>query len=263
MHSPIPWMGGKRRLAGHLLSVMPQHICYVEPFAGGAAVLFARPEPAKCEVINDLDGDLINFYRVIKHHLEEFARQFKWALVSREIFKWEAMTPVETLTDIQRAARFYYLQKSCFGAKSDRRTFGTSTTGGPKLNLCRMEEDISAAHLRLSRVLIEHLDWAACVEKYDRPATLFLVDPPYLGLAGYRNPFPADQYQKLADTVASLKGKAIITLNDHPEILRTFGHLRHDRLPIKYTVGGPGAATSTEVIFYNYSPPVKPPVKPV
>lgn len=121
----IPWIGGKRRLARHLLPLFPAHDCYVEPFCGAAALLFLK-EPAKTEVINDVNSDLVNLYRVVKHHLEEFVRQFKWALTSRELFGWLKETPPATLTDIQRAARFYYLQRMAFGGKIESQTFGTA-----------------------------------------------------------------------------------------------------------------------------------------
>lgn len=99
--SPIvPWIGGKRRLAKHLLPLFPDHSCYVEPFCGAAALFFMK-DPVKTEVINDINGDLVSLYRVVKHHLEEFVRQFKFALSSRQIFEWLRETPVEPLTDIQ------------------------------------------------------------------------------------------------------------------------------------------------------------------
>jgi DNA adenine methylase len=148
-----------------LLSRFPPHHCYVEVFAGGAAVFFAR-NPAPSEVLNDVNGELVNLYRVVTHHLEEFVRQFKWALSSRQVFKWLQDTRHETLTDVQRAARFFYLQQQTFGGKVAGQTFGTSTTA-PAINLLRIEETLSAAHLRLaSGVTIEHLDWAACIERY-------------------------------------------------------------------------------------------------
>ena len=106
MSTPIiPWMGGKRRLADRLIPLFPPHECYVEVFAGGAALFFMRPQPAPVEVLNDLNGDLVTLYRVVQNHLEEFVRQFKWALSSRQVFEWQKMTRPETLTDIQRAAR--------------------------------------------------------------------------------------------------------------------------------------------------------------
>lgn len=126
----IPWMGGKSRLAKDIIPLFPQHTCYVEPFAGAAA-LFFKKEPAKAEVLNDVNGDLVNLYRVVKHHLEEFVHQFNFALVSRQMFEWAKMTHPETLTDIQRAARFFFLQRLAFGGKVDGQTFGTSTTTPP------------------------------------------------------------------------------------------------------------------------------------
>jgi DNA adenine methylase len=87
----IPWMGGKSRLAKQDPAAdSPAHVCYVEPFAGGAAIFFMK-EPSECEVLNDVNGELVNLYRVVQHHLEEFCRQFKHALVSRQIYTWEQM----------------------------------------------------------------------------------------------------------------------------------------------------------------------------
>lgn len=118
----IPWIGGKRRLADRIIPQFPAHKCYVEVFAGGAALYFMRP-PADVEVINDVNGELINLYRVVKNHLEEFVRQFKYALSSRDVFKWLLQTPPHTLTDIQRAARFFYLQQQAFGGKVEGQTW--------------------------------------------------------------------------------------------------------------------------------------------
>ncbi len=221
----VPWIGGKRRLAARILPMFPAHLCYVEPFAGAAALLFLK-DPAKAEVLNDINGDLVNLYRVVKHHLEEFVRQFKWALASREIFRWLQATPPETLTDIQSAARFYYLQQLCFGARVQGRTFGTSTTNPHGLNLLRLEEQLSAAHLRLSRVTIERLPWEECLARYDREHTLFYLDPPYWGTEGYGVPFELEQYARLAAAMRELEGKAILSINDVPEMRRAFAGLR-------------------------------------
>lgn len=247
----IPWIGGKRRLADRLIPQFPPHSCYVEVFAGGAALYFLRP-PADVEVINDINGDLVNLYRVVKNHLEEFVRQFKYALSSREVFKWLQDTPLETLTDIQRAARFFYLQQHCFGGKVDGQTWGTATTA-PPVNLLRIEENLSAAHLRLSRAFIENMDWAKCIERYDRPHTFFYLDPPYWETAGYGVDFGLEQYEKMAGMMRALKGKAIISLNDHPDIRRAFDGFQMDAVPIQYTVGGGGkGADRMELIIYSW-----------
>ncbi len=248
----IPWMGGETRLAKEILPLFPEHQCYVEVFAGGAA-LFYKKEPAKVEVLNDINGELVNLYRIVQHHLEEFVRQFKWAISSRQVFEWEKMKNPETLTDIQRAARFYYLQKLAFGGKVDGQSYGTATTSPPRLNLLRLEEDLSAAHLRLSRVNIENLDWAKCIEKYDREHTLFYLDPPYYETAGYGVDFGLEQYEKMAELARTIKGKMVISINDHEVIEKVFKGLSNKRLNINYTVGGAGKKKkATELLIWNW-----------
>ncbi|EJX5188299.1 DNA adenine methylase [Salmonella enterica] len=246
----VPWIGGKRRLAKHILPMFPAHTCYVEPFCGAAALYFLKT-PSKTEVINDINGELVNLYRVVKHHLEEFIRQFKWALVSRQIYKWLQDTPEETLTDIQRAARFYYLQKQAFGGKVADHTFGTSTTSAPRFNLLRIEEELSMAHLRLSRTLIEHLDWHQCIERYDRPHTLFYCDPPYWGTEGYGVDFPIDNYVHMAELARSIKGKMIISVNDIPEMRQAFNGLNIQTVDINYSLAGKPSPRQ-ELVICNF-----------
>lgn len=252
-HSPIiPWIGGKRRLAKHILPMFPEHTCYVEPFAGAAALYFLK-EQVKVEVLNDVNGELVNLYRVVKHHLEEFTRQFKWALTSREIYKWMQITPEETLTDIQRAARFFYLQKNAFGGKVSGQSFGTATTSPPRLNLLRLEEDLSQAHLRLSQTYIEHLDWSTCIAKYDREHTLFYCDPPYYGTEGYGVDFGIEQYDRMAELARLIKGKMVISVNDIPEMRKAFAGLQMESLPITYTVGGgKKGSKAAELVIRNW-----------
>lgn len=247
----IPWMGGKSRLADRILPLIPAHTCYVEPFAGGAAIFF-RKAPSECEVLNDVNGELVNLYRVVQHHLEEFCKQFKYELISRQRFEWHKLAAPETLTDIQRAARFFYLQKTAFGGKSDGQSFGTTTTTSPKFNLMRVEQDLSMAHIRLSGATIEHLDWQEVVEKYDRPHTVFFMDPPYWDTQGYGVEFGREQYDEMASLARSIEGKMIITVNDHPEMQRAFAGLPMEAVGITYSVGGgANSQAAQELIIRN------------
>ncbi|QHQ16565.1 DNA adenine methylase [Pectobacterium parmentieri] len=246
----VPWIGGKRRLAKHILPLFPAHTCYVEPFCGAAALYFLK-HPSKAEVINDINGELVNLYRVVKHHLEEFVRQFKWALVSRQIYKWLQAVPEETLTDIQRAARFYYLQKQAFGGKVEDRTFCTATTSPPRFNLLRIEEELSMAHLRLSRTVIEHLGWAECIQRYDRPHTLFYCDPPYWGTEGYGVEFGLENYVRMAQLARDIKGKMIISVNDIPEMRQAFEGLNLQSVGINYSLSGK-PAPRRELVICNF-----------
>lgn len=252
-HYPIfAWPGGKRRLAKKLLPIFESriHSCYVEAFAGGGSMLFMR-SPVENEVLNDINADVVNLYRVVKNHLEEFIKQFHWGINSRQIFEWHKITPTEILTDIQRAARFYYLQKLAFGGKVSSQTFGISPSSPPRFNILRLEEDLSQAHLRLSRVWIEHLTWQTCISKWDRDYTLFFLDPPYWETEGYGVPFELEQYEQLAEKMRTMKGSAVLTINDHPEMQRIFKEFEVESVNIDYTIGGGGTGKGRKELIYK------------
>lgn len=250
----VPWLGGKRRLAQIILPRFPSHQCYVEPFAGGAALLFMRRRPAKSEVLNDINGELINLYRVVQAHPEELIRQFQWSLTSRQTFALLKVSDPGQLTDIQRAARFYYLQRLAFGGRVTGQTFGTSTTGAVRFNPLRIHDQLRAAHGRLSRVGIEQLPWQDCIRRYDRPHTLFYCDPPYWETAGYGPAFQFSEYQELARMMAALRGRAILSINDHPAIRDCFKGFYMEDLSIRYSPGGGAGKEARELLIFSYDP---------
>ncbi len=255
MSSLFPWLGSKSRIAKRILAAMPEHETYCEVFAGSAAILFARPEPAKTEVLNDLDREVVTFFRVLQHHLVEFCSTFKWAINSREMFKWLEGTDPDSLTDIRRAARFYYLQRLAFGGKRVGQTYGVAVGRGPRINFVRLEEDLSEYHQRLAQVVVECLPWQECLRRYDRPETLFFLDPPYWETEGYATPpLELADYRTLAAALASLRGKAILTLNDHPDMRQIFGRFRSEAVDLA-EFGGAGKAAGRrrrELIFYTW-----------
>lgn len=140
-----------------------------------------KKEPSMVEVINNLDSDIIIFYRVVQNHLEEFLKQFKWLFTSREWFQdWKNQLEVRGLTDIQRAARYYYIQRLAFGGKVKHRSYGVQIDRAiPRINILRIEEEMSTVHLRLAHVRIENLTWQNLIKRYDKPDTFFYCDPPY------------------------------------------------------------------------------------
>jgi DNA adenine methylase len=222
MKSPLNYLGGKSRLAKTIVARIPEHTCYCEPCSGAAWVFFTK-EPSKAEILNDRDGELVTFWRVIQHHLPAFLDCYKYAVISRQVFEWEKMKRPETLTDIQKAVRYYYLQRLCFGGKVDGRTFGTSATSGPRLSLSDMEERLLEVHWRLKDATIENLDVCDCIQRYDRPETFFYVDPPYYRTCqGYAHKFSDADFLRLRDTLAGIQGKFILSLNDHPDIRAMF-----------------------------------------
>ena len=155
----VKLMGGKSRLLPALLPIIGQvpHDCYCEPFYGDASVLFGKPpELSKAEIINDADGELVSFFRVLQCHYLPFIDLYRNAIVSRKMFEWEKMKRPETLTDLQRAARFYYLQRFAFGGKTiNKSAFGYCRHERPKLNIDDIATDLSEYHHRLKAVVIE------------------------------------------------------------------------------------------------------------
>lgn len=235
MRSPLNYLGGKSRLAERIVKVIPSdHLCYCEPFCGAAWVLFAK-EASKVEVINDADGELVTFWRVVQNHLEEFLRYYKWAIVSRRIFDLEGKKDPTTLTDVQRAVRYFYLQRSAFGGKTFGRTFGTSATQAPGLNLATIEDRLLEVHWRLSRVVVENLDACECIVRYDRPTTFFYIDPPYWKTAGYAVPFKDKDFLRLRDTLAGIKGRFLLSLNDAAEVRQMFRRFSIRRVLTTYS----------------------------
>ncbi len=173
----------------------------------------------------------------------------KWQVASRAEFERLMGLDPEQLTDLQRAARFLYLQRLAFGGKVDGRNFGVSTTGPARFDITRLVPLLEAAHERLGGVYIECLPWRAFIERYDRPHTLFFLDPPYYGAEDYYGPlFDRSQFEVMSEVLRGIQGRFIMTLNDHPEVRRIFGWAEMQAAEINYTVSGQ-ATKAHEVII--------------
>jgi DNA adenine methylase len=151
----VSWPGGKSRLLKHILPLVTPHTCYCEPFAGGLAVLLAKPR-STLEVINDANGDLVNFYRCVRFHQDPLLTELEFVLNSRQEFK--DYVAQAGLTNIQRAARWYYRNRLCFGGAS-MTAFAVTATQAIGSREARMES-IRNLSVRLDRVTIEHMDWS-------------------------------------------------------------------------------------------------------
>ena len=234
MKGVVPYFGGKSRLSKTIIQKIPTHTCYVEVFAGGAIVFFSK-DPSTSEVLNDLDRDLVTLYRVIKHHPEELYRQYKYSLVARSEFDREQQVNPETLTDVQRAARYLYLQKCAFGGHITGQTFGMNTTGKPRLNLLTLESSIQKAWQRLINVQIECKDFRDLIPRYDREHTFFFLDPPYWQIPGYKHDFEERDFLDLAGLLRSIKGRFLMTINDTEEIRGIFSGFTINEVNLKYS----------------------------
>lgn len=225
-HSPQPtplvkWPGGKRRILKHLLPLIPdRHTCYVECFGGGAAMLFAK-QRCKVEVYNDVDGQLVNLMRQVKHHAPELIRELEFLPNSRELFKEFLTQP--GVTEIQKAARFLLANRVSFGGMG--RHYGTTKVsgGGGNFRQSRLKENIAAVCARLDGVNIERDDWRKLISRYDGPETFFFFDPPYTECSrtSYA-PWTTETMQEFRQALDSLKGQWLLTVNDSPSVREIF-----------------------------------------
>lgn len=248
---PIPWVGGKSRLANLIIARLPEHTCYCEVFGGAGWVLFKKP-PSKCEVYNDRDAELVNMYRVFRDDPESFAKQFRLLLVSRKIWTELRRSDPETLSQAARAARFFYVIKASFAGRGG--SFGTGTSRPSNLNLIRLPQIIEAVHERLSRVTIEQMDFRKLIPWYDRPETCFYLDPPYLGCPDYRHNMAEPDFTELRNLLREIKGKFLLSLNDHSWIRKTFAEFRIEQVVTRYTCARKTTARRPvqELLISNY-----------
>lgn len=253
MRGPLSYVGGKNRIANSIIERFPPHKTYVEPFAGGAQVLF-RKEPSAVEILNDLDGELVNFYRVCQSHHSELVRYMHFMLLSRKWFAQLQRTPPESLTDIQRAARYLYLQKVAFGGRVRSQSYGFFVIAPNRFGPHKIPNLIEETHARLAGVQIECSPYEEVLTRYDRPTTFFYLDPPYYGIKLYRHNLEHGDFETMSRRLARLKGKFLLSLNDTPEVRKIFKTFRFEPISIAYSVQRKGERQHREVLISNYAP---------
>jgi DNA adenine methylase len=215
MNSFISWIGGKKLLRKKILEQFPDQESYdryIEVFGGAGWLLFSRDKHAPMEVFNDVNGELINLYRIVKYHPEALQKELEWLLMSREQFFNELNRNTRGMTDIQRAARFFCMIKESFGA--DCKSFGVRTR-----NMQKAVDYLKEVSDRLNRVVIENQDFERLIKTYDRPGALFYLDPPYYEAEKYYpDRFNPEDHKRLLKCLGDLKGKFILSYNDCPQI---------------------------------------------
>ena len=184
----------------------------------------------------------------------------RWQITSRSEFERLLASAPGALTDLERAARFLYLQRTAFGGKVNGRTFGVSVIQGVRFDVVKLGSILEDVHERLTGVVIERLPWADFLRRYDRPQTLFYLDPPYFGNEGDYDPgvFAAADFEKMADLLAGLSGHFLLSLNDHPEVRRLFRSFQIEAVSTTYTLSAGASRVAAELLI---STPVKTPFK--
>lgn len=251
MHGPFSYIGGKRALAGQIIASFPEHKTYVEPFAGGAQVFF-RKEPSKVEVLNDLDREIVNFYRICQQHYEELVRYLKFTVVSRAWFDLLYETDPMKLTDIQRAARHLYLAKTCYAGLVRHRNYSLRVDEPPGFNPERIPALIEETHHRLARVQIECLPYEQMLTRFDKASSLFYLDPPYYERKLYRYNLKPEEFVTMAERLGKLNGRFVLSLNDMPEVRAIFKKFHIRGIEIAYTAQKVAGRRFREVLIANF-----------
>lgn len=215
-------MGGKQYLARRLISLIPPHRAYVEVFGGAASVLLNKA-PSEVEVLNDIDGELVNLFMVVRERPGEFIRYVASLPYSRELYeRWQrAIKSKEPRGNkIERAARFYFLIRSSFYGHVEKGwRFVVKTAEANRIY--NSIGEVEAIARRLQHVYIDHLDFRRCIRNWDREDTFFFLDPPYLDSTPYRRglrPFTLKDHTDLAATAHAIRGKWLLTYNDSPRV---------------------------------------------
>ena len=249
------WIGGKRNLAARLVALIEQipHDGYAEPFVGMGGVFLRRRARPRVEVINDASGDVATFFRVLQEHYPYLLDMLRFRVASRGEFERLRALPAERLTDLQRAARFLYLQRLAFGGRVDGRTFGDDSRQGARFNVTRLEPMLADLHERLAGVVIERLDFAEFLRRYDRAGMLFYLDPPYWGSEGDYGAelFGRDDFVRLAAALGGLRGRFLLSLNDTPAVRELFAGFPLRELSTTYTLARGKTKRAAELLISN------------
>lgn len=240
----IRWPGGKRLMAKHVVPKLPAHRVYVEPFGGGMAVLLAKA-PSKVEVYNDLNGDLVNLFRIVKYHPLALADEISLTLNSRE----EMMSCLAQpgVTDLQRAARFLRTNHLSFGGIQGR---GFACAGAARSRSI-VAAQILALNKRLDRVAVEHLDWRRCMALYDGPGTCFYLDPPYADgdQRIYVHGFGEQDHRDLRAVLDGLQGQWVLSYGDHPLIRDLYRDCQVQEIQRTRTINNRATKPYTELLI--------------
>lgn len=218
------WYGGKFSHLDWLLPLLPKAHHYCEPFAGSAAVLLNR-EPAPVETYNDIDGEVVNFFRVLREQPDELTRAIALTPFSREEFFYAVTEAANRESALERARRFYVRARQARTGLAQTATLGrwancknTSRAGmsGVISRWLGGIEGLGEIGKRLLRVQIENRPALDVIRLYDSDDTLFYCDPPYAheirgDTKAYRFEMDEEQHRCLASALHSIEGKAAIS----------------------------------------------------
>jgi DNA adenine methylase len=221
--SAFPYPGGKTSYVDEIVRQFPEHRRYIEPFGGSAAVLLNKPT-SYIEVFNDLNSDIVHFFKTVRERKDELQEWLRQTPFSRELHKrwgrafFQGERPDD---DLERAGRWYYLRYTQYGGKVNRISgFKTSIKRNEARSLRGATVHLNEVVARLQNVILENQDYRKVIDRYDRPDTLFYFDPPYVETAcNYYGTGDFD-HQQLVDVLSDLEGYWICSYGDLPDAFK-------------------------------------------
>lgn len=255
MKTPISYYGGKQTMLRHILPLIPPHTLYCEPFFGGGAVFFAKA-PSEVEVINDVNGELINFYKVVRSNFSELQKEIQSTLHSREIYKRTEVIYQfpDMFSEVKRAWAFWVQTNQGFANMIGSWGFG-KTNSKEKGIASKRDAFVKAYADRLKTVQIEHNDALTVMERCNDKDSFVYCDPPYIGShMGHYEGYTEAQYESLLHQLAKWKGKFL--LSSYPsKILTRF--IKTHKWKVKKIVKTVAVTkltdkVKTELLVFNY-----------
>ena len=260
MRTPISYYGGKQQLAARILEMIPEHRIYCEPFCGGAAIFFAK-EPSKVEVINDTNGEIVNFYEVLKRDFSALEREIEISLNSRRQHRQARVIyeNPEMFDRVKRAWAVWMLANGSYGCMMDG-GFGYDRTGSRSKRLDNRRTDFNVDYaIRLQRVQIECCDALRIIQSRDAPEAFFYIDPPYVGAdQGHYDGYTQMDFDALLGKLEGIQGKFLLSSYRNAALAeqsrRCGWHTVELRLysPMTNNVEGRAPKSKIEVLTANY-----------
>lgn len=259
LKTPVTYYGGKQRMVRHILPLIPAHNLYCEPFAGGAAIFFAK-ESAEVNVLNDTNRELINFYRVVKNDFVALEKEIAITLHSRDLHRKASViySNPDMFSDIKRAWALWVLSSQSFCAiLGSSWGYDVSNNTTPKKVTIKKEAFTTDLAIKMQDVQIECADALYIIRSRDRESSFFYVDPPYFNSdMGHYDGYSKADFEELLQLLSTIKGKFMLSSYPSPLLKEYTEKNGWNTFSVKSKVsvnakGGLGKEKS-EVLTMNY-----------
>lgn len=259
MKPPLTYYGGKQTLAPFIISLIPAHTLYAEPFTGGGAVFFQKP-PSKCEVLNDTNGELTNFYEVARNQFKKLQTLIQDTLHSRDAYRRAEVIYYNTdmFDEIRRAWAVWVLCSQGFAGKMDGPFGYDKTDNTTSKRIANKRINFTEAYReRLEKTQIECADALYIIDSRDHEQAFFYCDPPYIGSnCGHYKGYTEADFEALLQLLSDIRGKFL--LSSYPsEILKKYTdrygwHTLQKELLVTVNAKGGNHKKKIEVLTANY-----------